>query len=37
MDGIKAVVGDVITINIEGPDEEASADSFEVFLNRQFS
>ena len=35
--GLKLVVGDVITVNIEGPDEEAAADSFEVFLNRQFS
>ena len=35
--GLKLAVGDVITVNIEGPDEEAAADSFEVFLNRQFS
>ena len=35
--GLKLAVGDVITVNIEGPDEEATADSFEVFLNRQFS
>lgn len=34
--GLKLAVGDVITVNIEGPDEEAAADSFEVFLNRQF-
>ena len=31
--GLKLAVGDVM----EGPDEEAAADSFEVFLNRQFS
>lgn len=35
--GLKLAVGDVITVNIEGPDEEAAAGSFEVFLNRQFS
>ena len=35
--GLKLAVGDVITVNIEGPDEEAAADSFEVFLNRQVS
>lgn len=35
--GLKLAVGDVITVNIEGPDEEAAVDSFEVFLNRQFS
>ena len=29
--GLKLAVGDVITVNIEGPDEEATADSFEVF------
>lgn len=35
--GLKIAVGDEITVRIEGPDEEAAAESFEVFLNKQFS
>lgn len=35
--GLKIAVGDEITVNIAGPDEDAAADSFEVFLNQQFS
>lgn len=35
--GLKIAVGDVISVGIEGPDEEAAASSFEQFLNRQFA
>ena len=31
---LKLAVGDVITVNIEGPDEEAAADSFHNFINK---
>ena len=35
--GLKIAVGDVLSINIEGPAEEAAAGSFEQFLNGQFA
>ena len=35
--GLKITVGDVLTVSIEGPDEEAAAGSFEKFLNGQFA
>lgn len=35
--GLKITVGDVLTVSIEGPDEEAAVGSFEKFLNGQFA
>lgn len=35
--GLKLAVGDVLTIDITGPDEETAADSFGRYLNNQFA